>query len=165
MWLTTRVRNGLSVVAAALIAVVVLNVPAFGGEVPVAHAIPTLQPASTPIPAALVAVVNIYGAGHPTDPDGTIRFEFWIYNTGNLDAKNVQVNTSYFVESTADPQFGKQVDNVVVIPLVKVGNTAKVQVLCKAVAPQFCKAAAAVLEPGPAYIVSKDHSAATIFTK
>src|SRR4051812_32723921 len=130
---SARARTGLSVVVAALIAVVLFSVPAIGGDVPVAHAIPTLQPVSTlqPLPPA---IINIYGAGYPKQPDGSTIFEFWVYNTGSLNASNVKVHAWYYVHSKAGP-FTQEFHQYIVLPKVTVGDSEPVQVPCYASSP------------------------------
>src|SRR4051812_44167336 len=111
-----RARTGWSVVAAVLIAVVLFTVPAIGGEVPVAHAIPTLQPVPTSQPLP-IAVMNIYASGYPKQPDGSTHFTFWVYNSGNMDAHDVNVHLWYIMHSKAAPYTAEDHKHLVV-PMV-----------------------------------------------
>jgi hypothetical protein len=149
-----RARTGLSVVAAALIAVVLFSVPAIGGAVTVAHAIPTLQPVPTlqPLPAA---VVNIYAAGYPKQPDGSTHFTFWVYNSGNLDAQNVNVHLWYIMHSKAFP-YTNEVHEHLVLPKLKAGTSQEVYIQCNASAPLYCSSAIGQIDPGSGYTVGKD---------
>jgi hypothetical protein len=149
-------------VAAALIAVVLFSVPSIGGEIPVAEANPTLQPVPSLAPM-LLAVINVYGAGYPKNPDGSTTFDFWVYNTGNLDAQNVKVHLWFIAHSKADPNFNNDYHSYVTLPKVRAGDSVTAQIQCNVTIPLYCSSAIAEIQPnGTSYAISKQNGLASL---